>query len=193
MRRLPLVPTFIVAIAVPMLLALGVWQLQRASWKAQLLDRYAANADAPAIDAPRSLSSLADTLAFRRVRVLCDTVEPRSPVAGRTQAGAAGYRQQILCRRRNGEALFVSVGVASDPTTRFTGRLVPRAGAPRFVLIAERPVPPLAAEAPPTLDTIPNNHAAYAAQWFFFALTLGAIYVLYLRRTRSVAGAGGSR
>jgi surfeit locus 1 family protein len=36
--------------------------------------------------------------------------------------------------------------------------------------------------APPDPADVPNNHMAYAGQWFFFALTAAVIYVLALRR-----------
>jgi len=191
MKRLPLLPTLIVALAVPVMIGLGIWQLERAEWKGALLARLEANARAPLIDRPARLE---DALGFRRVRTRCREVEPREPTAARAVSGQAGYRQVIWCRDGRGEPLLVSVGVAPAPTIRvsvepgtaFVGPLVPRSdrspGDPRFLLVAEAPVPPLRAEAPPTPDTIPNNHLAYAAQWFFFAATLSAIYGVYLRR-----------
>ncbi len=36
--------------------------------------------------------------------------------------------------------------------------------------------------APPDPNDLPNNHLAYAGQWFFFALTALVIYWLALRR-----------
>ena len=42
--RLPLVPTLIVAGAVAVMVALGVWQLGRAEWKGDLIARYTAAA-----------------------------------------------------------------------------------------------------------------------------------------------------
>jgi surfeit locus 1 family protein len=96
--------------------------------------------------------------------------------------------------------LLVSLGVAPNPALKampapgavFTGPLVPRNGRspedPPFVLIADAPLAPLAAEAPPTLAGIPNNHRAYAVQWFLFAGILVVIYGLWLRqRPRKMA------
>ncbi|HBM05474.1 MAG TPA: threonine synthase, partial [Erythrobacter sp.] len=40
----------------------------------------------------------------------------------------------------------------------------------------------LAPLAPPDPRDLPNNHLAYAGQWFFFALTALIIYILALRR-----------
>ena len=39
-RRVPVVPTLVVAAAVATMIALGVWQLRRAEWKADLIARY---------------------------------------------------------------------------------------------------------------------------------------------------------
>src|SRR5205823_12604763 len=39
-RRLPITATLIVALAVAVMIGLGVWQLQRAKWKETLLARY---------------------------------------------------------------------------------------------------------------------------------------------------------
>ena len=36
--------------------------------------------------------------------------------------------------------------------------------------------------APPSLDSIPNNHRAYAVQWFLFAGIALVIYFIALRR-----------
>ena len=194
MSRLPLLPTAIVALAVPALVMLGVWQLQRAEWKEGLLERLAANAQAPAIARPADLMTRRDELSFRRVRTICREIRPWPPSAARSVDGRAGYRQQIWCREGQGEPLLVSIGVAANPALKvmpvagsvFTGRLVPRSGRspddPPFVLIAEAPVAPLAAEAPPTLAGIPNNHRAYAVQWFLFAGILMVIYGLWLRQ-----------
>lgn len=203
MRRLPLLPTAIVAFAVPALGMLGVWQLQRAEWKEALLERLAANAQAPAIDKPADLMSRREELSFRRVRTICREIRPWPPSAARSVDGRAGYRQQIWCHEGLGEPLLVSIGVAANPALKvmpasgamFTGPLVPRNGRPPedppFVLIADTPVAPLVAEAPPTLAGVPNNHRAYAAQWFLFAGILMVIYGLWLRqRPRKMAPPG---
>ena len=190
MKRLPLVPTLIVLLAVPTMIALGFWQLSRAEWKEALLARLEANATAPTIDAPAALAARKDELSFRRVRARCAAVVELDPTAARSVDGATGYRQLIRCERAPGEPLLVSLGVATDPTARvgvapgaaFTGRLVPRDGAPVFLLVSETPVGALAAEAPPGPDTIANSHRGYAVQWFLFATMLSVIYGLYLRR-----------
>jgi cytochrome oxidase assembly protein ShyY1 len=55
------------------------------------------------------------------------------------------------------------------------------------MLIARAAPPGLKASAPPSGDDVPNNHLAYAVQWFFFALAAAVIYVLAVRRRRGGA------
>jgi surfeit locus 1 family protein len=49
-------------------------------------------------------------------------------------------------------------------------------------LIVDPPIAGLEASAAPDPADLPNNHLAYAGQWFFFALTALVIYVLAIRR-----------
>ncbi|MBC7987387.1 MAG: SURF1 family protein, partial [Sphingomonadaceae bacterium] len=49
-------------------------------------------------------------------------------------------------------------------------------------LVASTPAPGLEPSAPLTPADIPNNHLAYAIQWFLFAGVAGVIYALALRR-----------
>jgi cytochrome oxidase assembly protein ShyY1 len=59
----------------------------------------------------------------------------------------------------------------------------------RMRLVADRPAPGLRPSQPPTLESIPNNHMAYAFQWFAFAATALVVYGLALRkRMRAAAG-----
>src|SRR5690606_36317169 len=51
-KRLPLLPTLLVAFAAAAMVALGVWQLHRKTWKEHLLARYAANETLPPIAFP---------------------------------------------------------------------------------------------------------------------------------------------
>ena len=51
-RKLPIIPTIVVAAAVAVMLGLGVWQLQRAGEKQKLLQRYAEAERLPPIAFP---------------------------------------------------------------------------------------------------------------------------------------------
>lgn len=72
-RRLPLGLTIATAVALAILIGLGVWQLQRMSWKAALLTRVAALQAAPAQPLEPVLDRLArgEDVALTRVRVVC--------------------------------------------------------------------------------------------------------------------------
>lgn len=64
------------------------------------------------------------------------------------------------------------------------GTVVPT-GELGFKIVADPPLAGLEANAKPDPGDLPNNHLAYAVQWFFFALTALVIYVLALKRRRS--------
>ena len=61
------------------------------------------------------------------------------------------------------------------------GTVVPT-GELGFKIVADPPLAGLQPMAKPDPGDLPNNHLAYAGQWFFFALTALVIYVLALRR-----------
>lgn len=188
-RGLPLGPTLLVAVAVPIMIALGMWQLQRLEWKTRLLAQLTANAGAPVIALPGILTP---DLGFRRVTVSCARLSARGPAgAATTVGGEPGFRYLATCHPARGAPLPVSLGVTRDPAAKvalpprltLTGRLIPH-GTPPFLLIADRAVPPLRPEAAPGVETIANNHLSYAVQWFLFAATLAVIYAVYLGRWR---------
>ena len=197
MKRLPLLPTLVVAAAVAVMIALGIWQLQRAQWKDRLLVEYAAAANLPALDLDPLILGDGGTLpplAFRRVLVTCHAHDVRPELhGGRSLAdGRGGYSYFIPCRPgADGLAgrLIVNAGWTPLPDNQrrinldgiVAGRLGPaEAGAP-ITLTAANVAPPLAASTPPAIEDIPNNHLSYAFQWFFFAAVAVIIYLLALR------------
>ena len=70
MKRLPLLPTLIVAAAIAVMVALGIWQLQRAHWKDGLLADYAQAATLPPIAWP-AVPQPKDAPLFRRATGFC--------------------------------------------------------------------------------------------------------------------------
>jgi cytochrome oxidase assembly protein ShyY1 len=50
------------------------------------------------------------------------------------------------------------------------------------MLVADQPASGLQPSAPPSIADIPNNHMAYAVQWFLFAATALVVYGIALRR-----------
>jgi len=192
MRRFPLIPTIVVTLAVAAMIALGLWQLlDRLPKKEAFLAQLADNPAKPAIPFPAGND---DRLLFRRASGTC-----ARPTAIRLAgAGASGYRAIATC-----PGLIVQLGTTRDPNARPawsggtvagylshapTGQsLIGAAIHPvpqRLMLVAAPPLAGLAANPAPDIDAVPNNHLAYAVQWFFFAAVAAIIYVLAVARRR---------
>lgn len=197
MKRLPIFATMIVAAAVAVMVALGVWQLQRAAWKERLLAELQAAQALPPVDLDRALAAGATPpIAFRRATITCDPGERRPALrAGRNLRGGTGYSYFVECRE--GAAGFagrlqVNAGWSQAPNSGLrlvadrliTGRIGTVEDEGPIILTAEAAIGPLQPSAPPAVDDIPNNHLMYAGQWFFFAMTAALIYLLALRRRR---------
>ena len=191
MKRIPLLPTLVVTLAVAGMIALGLWQLtDRLPRKEAFLAQIASNPAKPVVAFPRTADP---TLLFRRSAGTC-----AAPVAVRLAgAGAAGYRAIATC----GDGMIVQLGTTRDPKARPTwdgGAVTGRIGqapdgrsligslfdhaAPSPMLVADPPIAGLSPNTLPTAASIPNSHLAYAGQWFFFAAIAAVIYVLALRR-----------
>lgn len=189
-RGTPLIPTVIVSAAVATMIALGVWQLGRAEWKAKLLENYAAADAMPAAVFPRSAGDVEVAL-YRRSQLYCDRVLSRNAIAGKSARGASGLAVVARCALDGGGEADVVIGFSKEPVLgdwaggAVAGMIGPgRDGEAR--LIAEPAITGLEESALPDPSDIPNNHLAYAGQWFFFALTALIIYIIALRRRAQV-------
>jgi surfeit locus 1 family protein len=198
-RRLPIIATVLVLAAVAAMIGLGIWQLQRRTEKLATLAVLAANPSKPAIAMP--IPAIGDDLMFRRAGAMC-----LQPISFSTEgAGNAGYRIIAKCKTaREGPGFAVQIGTTRDvdykPTWtggHVTGMishapshrpliagLFNKAAAQPLLLVADTPAPGLTANAVPSIESIPNNHLAYAVQWFAFAVIALVIYGLALRRAR---------
>ena len=58
----------------------------------------------------------------------------------------------------------------------------------RLMIVSAAPAPGLTAPKRPDPESLPNNHLAYAVQWFLFAISALAIYALALRQRWRRAG-----
>lgn len=186
-RKVPLLPTLIVAAAVAAMIALGVWQLRRAEWKANLLAHYAqAQAMSSEVPWPRSAAEVERSL-FRWSGFTCERVLEVRTTAADNASGRGGVSQIARCALAGGGEGEVALGW-SVPTQPFQWSggdvrgIIGPGGAFGAVLHAGKPAPGLEPLAAPDPADVPNNHLAYAGQWFFFALTAVVIYVLALRR-----------
>nr|WP_156681689.1 SURF1 family protein [Sphingomonas profundi] len=188
MRRLPLWPTLIVGLAVALMVALGVWQIRRAHWKEALLAQYATAAGRPPIAFP-AVPPTDGSLLFRRASAMCLQPTAWSARAGSNRAGEPGWRHLALCRTgAEGPGMLVDFGWSRDfaaPAGARGGRVSGVIDSDRdhiLLLVAETPAPGLAPSARPSPENIPNNHRAYAVQWFLFAIVALAVYAVALRQ-----------
>lgn len=191
MRRLPFLPTLVVGAAIAVMIALGVWQLQRMAWKEALLAQYATAADRPGIAWPAVPDPGALPL-YRASSVNCLAVTGWRSSSGRNTRGQAGWVHIAACSTgAEGPGAQVVAGWSLRPDNpgwtggRVSGVIAPDS-AHLIRLVAAPPVAGLDAVQPPSPEDIPNNHWAYAIQWFLFAGLAAVIYGLaVVKRTRS--------
>ena len=192
-RRLPLVPTLIVLLAVALMIGLGFWQIARLHQKEALLARYGA-----AIHTPDPVPWPTDRLGaqralYRRSALVCTRVTGITATSGRNAAGTPGWAHVAICARSGGTTRVV-LGWSNGPEAvpwsggPAKGVIAPGdANGPR--LVADPPLAGLAANARPDPRDIPNNHFSYAVQWFLFAATALVIYgIAVTKRLRSRDG-----
>jgi len=209
--KLPVIPTVIVALAIAAMIGLGIWQLDRRGQKEAMIARYAGNSALPVMAFPRP--PVGDEHLFRRASAMCLEVTGWSEQAGRAENGAKGWRHIAECRT-GVEALTTKfdMGVSTAPgvvpvwkggevtgsitqapdSTPQIAALFGKRGPRPLMLVSETPAPGLVESARPDPSSVPNNHLAYAVQWFLFALAAAVIYVLALRwRGRKAAHPSG--
>ncbi|MEO7563695.1 MAG: SURF1 family cytochrome oxidase biogenesis protein [Sphingomicrobium sp.] len=192
-RRVPILASILVALAVAVMIWLGLWQLQRATWKQGLIDRYAKAEGMPPIAWP-TVSPEPDALPlFRYATGNCLRIEGKSSRAGENRSGEIGYVQIRDCATGTASpGMSVEIGWSKNPNAQtpwsggpVSGIIVPdrRSG---MRLVAATAAPGLELSKVPSVDTIssvtPAGHKGYAATWFAFALIALIIYGLALRR-----------
>lgn len=187
-RRLPLLPTLIVAAAIVTMIALGFWQLQRAGDKRALIDRYQATPGQPPIAFPTIPIAEDDLPLFRRATGHCLRVISRRTAAGQNRLGETGFLHIAECGSgAEGPGMAVEMGWSKDPNAGagWQGGEVSGIIAPdrklRFRLVSADGLGGLQASAVPSPASIPNNHLSYAIQWFLFAGIAALIFSLALR------------
>lgn len=182
-RRIPIFSTLAVLAAVAVMVALGFWQLDRLQQKEALLARYASSASMSSEvpfdpDSPEFEASL-----YRRSSVDCVAVKSIAARAGHDAKGRTGWAHIAQCERVGGGEVDVALGWSENPVSPdWQGGLVRGTIAPGPRLVADPPLAGLEANARPDPGDMPNNHLAYAVQWFLFALTALVIYAIALRK-----------
>lgn len=204
MKGLPLAATSLVGLAVAAMIALGVWQLDRRDQKEMLIAHYKANQTQPAMAFPAI--PVGDALLFRRTSAFCLEPAGQTIIAGYNHMGARGWRHLVSCRAgAEGPGFIVDIGWSADFKTRSSWKgggvdgiigpvpdqrsVIERSLAGKadqqLLIVATRAGDGLQPSAVPSLEGIPNNHLAYAVQWFLFAAIALGIYGLALwRRSR---------
>jgi surfeit locus 1 family protein len=185
-RKIPVVATLIVLIAVGIMIRLGFWQIDRLHQKEAMLARFAAAQDQSQIKPWPDAAGNAP-LSYSRVVVQCMQVSKVSPQSGQNAAHQAGWVQVAECTLERGIKARIVLGWVRQPAAiawsggTVQGTYVAK-GEDESVIFADPPLAGLQANAKPDPRDIPNNHLAYAVQWFLFALTALVIYVLALRK-----------
>lgn len=182
-RRLPVIPTVLVLVAVGVMIRLGLWQIDRLHEKEALLAHYAAAAsDGSFVRWPLDAQD-AGNLLYRRARLACKSVGATSAIAGKSADGRAGLAITADCLTDRGTSALVVLGWSREPVTpQWRGGEVTGIIAPGPRLVAAPPLAGLEANAVPDPSEIPNNHLSYAIQWFLFATTALVIYALAVRK-----------
>lgn len=201
-RPVPVFATIVVAAAVITMIALGIWQWQRRDEKLAFIAQIEANATRPATAFPRD-GLLPPELLLRRSSVNCVRVLGWEQNSGRNAAGQSGLRHIATCQSdATAQPVKIVVGVADRivEQPQFHGGLVNgvlgqapvdatlmsqlggHAPPARAMLVSTDAVPGLDRPALPDAQSIPNNHLAYAVQWFLFAGIALIIYALALRK-----------
>jgi surfeit locus 1 family protein len=204
-KRFPIISTIIVAGAVATMIALGIWQLQRKGEKEALLAVYASNIGKPAMALPMT-GPVPDEAMFRKASANCLEVIKWRTGSARDAKGQAGVSYIAECRTgAEGPGFLASMGVAAQPNLKpeWTGGIVSGmivtepshssilmkafGSAPVLgpMLVSETPPAGMRAVARPDPDDVPNNHMAYAVQWFLFAGAAAVIYLLALRKRQA--------
>ena len=197
-RPIPIFATIVVVAAALTMVGLGVWQLGRLKEKEALIARYEA---ALADDQLIVSGDFADPDAtFHKAIFFCEKVSSIQPASGRNAGGQSGWAYVARCKTGGAashaplkqsdyviETVEVTLGWSNQIKQlawrggEVTGRVIaPGENVGRVV--ADPPLAGLEANAKPDPGDLPNNHLAYAGQWFFFALIALVIYVLALRR-----------
>ena len=206
MKRPPFWPTLIVLLAVLAMVRLGFWQLDRLHEKEALLAHFAANQAKPPVALPALLPLRNEDL-FRRASAMCLPVRPAKWIqrGGRLPGGKPGWRMIAFCATgAEGPGFAADIGIsASDVPPAWNGGVVrgrvvtvpsetpliarlfsaPPPEVP--MIVAETPAPGLARSPEPSPADVPNNHLAYAVQWFLFAAIAIGIYAIALWRRKS--------
>ena len=202
LKRLPVIATLIVLLAVGIMVRLGFWQLDRMHQKEVLLARYAAAERFSSDVQPEQFGVDRDAILYRHTAFTCSAIGARSAIAGLSAKGESGIAHTVQCQARrivgDGRSfpIMITLGWSGAPAPphwdggAVAGTIAPM-GKTGVRVVADPPLAGLAANARPDPANIANNHWSYAIQWFAFALTALVIYGLALRKRLAAPAAEG--
>lgn len=188
-RKLPVIPTLIVLIAVGIMIRLGFWQLERLGQKEAMLAHYAAVEQDHTVSRWPITGTDAAPQPYSRIATQCLQVGSIAAQSGQNADRHAGWAQVAECTLAQGVRARVVLGWGAQPVAvawsggAVEGTFITKDGQ-EPIIVADPPLAGLAANATPDPRDIPNNHLAYAVQWFLFAGVALVIYVLALRKRR---------
>lgn len=190
-RDFPIIPTVLVLAAAATMVALGIWQLGRSEEKAELIAKYetALSIDEevafPANPEGAEDGAYDAEKLFRRSSFDCREVIGTTSISGKSERGQSGFAHIATCQTDFGPS-EVKLGYSRDPNTpdwsggEVSG-VIAQGGRFGVRLQLDEPIEGLQPLAKPDPSDLPNNHLAYAGQWFFFALTALVIYFFALK------------
>lgn len=185
-RKVPVVATLVVLLAVVTMITLGFWQLRRMDEKAAEIARYAqAQTMSSDVSWPTAPADYEGAL-YRHSSVVCASVQDIDVTAGHSAKGETGWAHIARCALAGGGTAEVALGWSREPRApEWTGGEVAGFIGPYrdgVKLVASPAQASLQQLAIPDPRDVPNNHLSYAVQWFLFALTALVIYVLAVRK-----------
>lgn len=182
-KGIPVISTLIVMAAVAVMIGLGIWQLGRAEQKSDIISRYEqVLTNRKTTDWPQNPSQIRNSL-YHLTTLECLRVVARRSTAGRSVTGTPGYIQVATCQLADGDLADISLGFMRVPNDgQWLGGIVSGIIAPGPRLVATPPIEGLMPQAAPDPRSLPNNHLAYAGQWFLFAISALVIFIIAARK-----------
>ena len=167
MTRFPWILTLVVAVALTLLIGLGVWQVQRLAWKEGLIAQSEAAAESPPVLLSEVLA--ARDPEFRRALVVCPGL-PTAPYVELQSIidGEAGSRLLSICRPPGTDAAFI-IDRGFVPDTVSARPRVATSTLPLSILVELRRTPHPGAMSPP-----PQQGRFYARDSAAIGAALGA-------------------
>jgi cytochrome oxidase assembly protein ShyY1 len=190
-RRLPVLPTIIVALVAAGCIAAGIWNLGRAKFHEAELRSYQAASQLPPVAFPTAPTPNAQLPLYRYATGNCLRVVNRRTSVGESQTGEPGFAIILDCQTgAEGPGMSVQVGWSKNPNaaTSWSGGVVSgeivRDERSRIRLVAATPAPGLEPNGPvkAAVSVSPAQNRGYALQFFSFAAIALIIYGLAVRK-----------